>query len=228
MLRLCTVSLALIATIGCQEYTVTQEPPPPPAEPPGIDVDAEGEPPADWNNCSSGFYGLYFNLPANHPLIGAAAEDTDIGGDTDPTTPPILNPDLVDFWTADYLAFSRYDPSLEYGANWWPVDDGLADDPRYFAVQWTAWMRVWSHTQVTLLLGAEDDAWIYIQDNPAVAVNASAFAPTTYTVDLQPGQYPVRIRYAQRVGEQNGFRFRLVSGDAKICYPEFPPPDTDN
>jgi hypothetical protein len=203
---------ALTLLAACNEYRVYQPPPPPPAEPPGFVVDAQGVPPSDWNNCSSGHFGLYFNLHADHPLV--AVEDTDADVDLA----------AVDFWTEDWFAFQRYDPSIDWGANWWPVDDGLEDDPNGFAVQWTSWIRVFEGGTHSFVLGAADDVEVRIDGQVVASEVAALYEPTTFSMDLQPGQYPVRIRYAQRLGDGNGFRFRLVSPpeNAKLCYPEFP------
>jgi hypothetical protein len=207
------VILNLLA--ACSDYVVNQAPPPPPADPPGEEIDAQGEPPSDWNNCGSGHYGLYFNLPADHP---------DVEPDTD--APPV-NSHEVDWYTTDYLAFSRYDPSIDWGANWWPVDSGLEDDPQYFAVQWTSWLRVWSGGTLEFVVGAEDDVFVEIDGEVKYQRQGAIYDPQTVRIDMPGGQFPVRIRYAHVHGSSDGFRFRLSSGDAKICWPSFPPPDTD-
>lgn len=223
--KLLLVALALAFGAACSDYTVHQPPPPPPADPPGTTIDAQGEPPADWDTCGSGHYGIYFNLSTDDPDVGEP-----VAVDTGPPPPDPKDPAAVDFWHDDHLAFSRYDPSLEFGPNWWPVDDGLADDPRYFAVQWTSWLRVYHRTTVQIVLGAATDVWIDIGQDTPIALSDVAFVPDTYGVDLQPGVYPVKIRYAQRKGQDGGFRFRVLNAadEAKICWPDFPPPaDTD-
>ena len=37
---------------------------------------------------------------------------------------------------------------------------------------------------------------------------------------IDSGQFPLQVRYAHRSGE-SGFRFRVLSGDVQICYPDF-------
>jgi len=203
--------VAFLAACG-GDYHIEQPPPPPVADPPNDIIDAQGVPPGDWNDCGSGHYGLYFNMPSNDP---------DLEPDSD--EPPVV-PTQVDWFKSDYLAFSRYDPSIDWGANWWPVDGGLDGDPQYFAVQWTSWLRVWSGGTIEFVVGAEDDVWIDINGERVYAAERQPYDPQVFDVDMNAGQYPVLIRYAQASGNSDGFRFRLAAGDAKICWPDFPQP----
>lgn len=205
--------MILTLWLACSEYQVRQEDPPDVATPPPDVLDAQGEQP-DWQNCQSGWFGQYFNLKSDHPDVGVAAP-APIGDNG--------------WWSADDLAFQRYDASLDLGPNWWPVDDGLADDPRYFAVHWTAWLRAFNGTTLSIVFGAQDDARLVIKDG-SDEVPVSVFEPTsfdvqTYDIPLRGGVYPLDLRYAQRVGAENGFRFRVAGGDVKLCYPEFPDAD---
>lgn len=199
----------LLLGLGCSDYSVYEPPVVPPAEPPGGEQDDFGDAP-DWGDCASGYLGLYYNLPAGHadlePGEGEGA----------------LSLESLDWWDDGYLAFERYDPSLDFGASWWPVDEGLAGDPDYFAGRWTAWLRAWSDGEVSLTLGAASDAWVLLDGEVIASITGSPeFAPQTVTVTLDAGQYPLEIRYAHRVAATSGFRFRAVEGDTSICYPEF-------
>lgn len=201
---------------ACSDYAVFQPDPPPPADPPGDELDAQGEAPSDWVNCGSGHFALYYNLPANHPDV--ASEDPL------PGTEPV-DPDAVGFWDDEWLAYSKYDTTLEFGANWWPVDEGLADDPRLFATQWTSWLRVFDDgAPVQIVLAAETDAFVYVNDELVVARTDVRFDPETISVPLNTGVYALKVRYAQRKGDQGGFRFRVVNpaDDVKVCWPDFP------
>ncbi len=200
--------LALLA-LACSDYAVYEPPVVPPAEPPGEVPDDFGAAP-DWDDCASGYLGLYYNLPISHPELepepGAA--------------PPELA--ALDWWDGGYLSFERYEGSLDFGAGWWPVDEGLAGDPDYFAGRWTAWLRAWSDGEIALSLGAASDAWVLLDGEVVAAITASAdFAPETVPIELDAGQYPLEIRYAQRIAGSSGFRFRALEGDISICYPEF-------
>lgn len=201
--------------LACSEYQVRQEDPPPVADPPPDVLDAQGNPPSDWNNCNSGWFAQYFNLSVEHPDVGSTAP-APIGDNG--------------WWSADDLAFQRYDPSLDLGPNWWPVDDGLADDPRYFAVHWTAWVKAQRNTTMTVLLGAQDEARLVIDAGEPDEVPLTVFEPfkfevETYDIPLASGNHPLDLRFAQRVGAEDGFRFRIAGGDVKLCYPEFPDQD---
>lgn len=199
--------------LACNEYVVHDAPPPPVAEPPGQEIDAQGEPPSNWADCSSGFYGLYFNLPADHPDVEPAAD----------TPPPA--PNQVDWFTTDHLAFAQYDPTLDFGQNWWPVDDGLEGDPAYFAVSWTAWIRMDDGGPLSFVIGSSDDMWVDVDDETIVdRAGVRDFEPETVTseVSLNSGVHPIRVRFAHRSGADNGFRFRVLGDTVTLCYPEFP------
>lgn len=203
--------LPLLCLFACTEYRIDDGERVPPADPPDDLVDEQGEPP-DWNTCSGGFLGLYYNLPALDPAVGPEAPAT-------PTDPA----DVPAWWGDEVFTFSRFDPTLDFGNNWWPVDEGLEGDPAYFTGSWTAWLRVWDDTDVTMLLGAADDAWVIVDDEIVASVaGAPSLDPVLVSVSMDPGQYPVRVRYAHRKASAAGFRFRLLQGEASICYPEFP------
>lgn len=222
MKRLAALALVAAGLVACgNEGAIFQPDPPPPAEPPGTVIDAQGEPPNDWVNCGSGHFALYFNLAENEPFVG------DVEGDTGSTLPGVdpIDPAAVPFWFDDHLAFSKYDVSLEFGPNWWPVDEGLANDPRYFATQWTSWLRVFNDNQnVQIVLAAETDVFITIGENTQIVRSDVRYAPEIIDLPLDTGVYPVTIRYAQRKGQDGGFRFRVVNPaeQARICWPDFP------
>lgn len=205
--------MILALWLGCSEYQVRQEDPPDVATPPPDVLDAQGEVP-DWQNCQSGWFAQYFNLKSDHADIGVNAP-APLGDNT--------------WWSVNDLAFQRYDASLDLGPNWWPVDDGLAQDPQYFAVHWTAWLRAEGNTTMSIVFGAQDDARLVIDPGQNDEIPLSVFEPLTFEVDtydipIQSGVHPLDLRYAQRVGADNGFRFRISGGDVKLCYPAFPDP----
>lgn len=203
--------LPLLVLFACSEYRVDDGDRVPPATPPEDDLDAQGEPP-DWATCSGGFLGLYYNLTERDPAVGPDAPDA-----------PAEPSEVPQWWAEDALAFSRFDPSLDFGDNWWPVDEGLVGDPAWFTVSFTAWIRVWDGTTATLLLGASDDSWVVVDDEVVASVaGASDMEPALVEVPMQPGQFPLRVLYAHRKAAAAGFRFRVLEGDVSVCYPEFP------
>lgn len=204
---------ALLLLVACTEYRVHEPDPLPPAEPPGEDSDAFGSVP-DWNTCTSGYYGQYYNLTQAHA-------DHAVEGDTGLDFPTV-DLDTADWWDSGARAFQRVDSSLTWGENWWPVDEGLANDPADFAVRWTAWMRLTGSDDVVLAVAASTDAWVVLEDELVWEVQGSTvYEPENITVSLPSGVLPVDIRMGQRGGPESAFRFRVVSGDAVICPPDF-------
>jgi len=206
-------TLALLAS--CTEYRVHPPAPIPPADPPGTELDAFGDPP-DWTTCSEAYLGQYYNLDADHPEVLAEATDTG-----EPELDPI-DLDQTGLWEDQDLAYQRYDTSLVFGENWWPVDQDLAEDPSYFSVRWTAWLRARDSDGMQIALGATTDGLVLLDDQVIASVEGSLdYAPQTLDISLRSGVYPLDVRMAHRAGGNAGFRFRVVSGDVNICYPDF-------
>ena len=202
---------------GCPEYHVHPPAPAPVAEPPGAQQDAYGDPP-DWSTCAQGYRGFYYNLPAGHSdVLAAAVPDT---GAADAL--PAITRDGLDWWDADYLSYEDYEASLDFGGNWYPVDDGLEGDPDGFAVRWVAWMRVTEDADVQVQLGAATDAWLLIDEQEVAAVTgARELVTESFDLRLETGQFPMDLYHGHRGGDTAGFRFRVVSGAVSICYPDY-------
>jgi hypothetical protein len=204
-------SVVLIAAGCTPEFQVNSGPKVPPAEPPGDRVDDLGDPP-DWQDCPGGWRGVYSNLSIDHPFVAPRPND-----DPAPT-----DPGEVDWW--DRPAFEKFDASLDFGQNWWPVDEGLEGDPAYFAVYWHAWVRAWSGTTMSFSLGSADDAWVFLGETPiAEAPGIHEFVREPYSVSLDAGVYPIEVWFAHRGSPSAAFSFRVLSGDVSICYPDFVP-----
>ena len=192
--------------LGCSDYRVYTPPPEPVAAPPGQEADALFGQPPDWDTCSQGWFGQYQNLQDDVLL--------------DPEVEP--DPDLVDWWDTSRRAFLRDDASLEFGDAWWPVDQGIAGDPAYFSVRWTGWLRVWDKGAITLVLGASTDVFVYINEKLQLSLtNQTEFEPQAYDLNLEAGQFPFEIRFAQRDAAASAFRFRVATDKATECYPDF-------
>jgi hypothetical protein len=197
----------MILLFSCSEFTVQQKPEStvPVAEPPGEESSFQGEVP-DWETCNSGFFGRYFNLSIQDPVVEASSPG----------------------WLAEpawgEAVFTQYDPSLDMGAGWWPVDEGLEADPLYFAVRWYGWLRVREEGAVPFLAGAINDLGIWLGEEQVIGIEESdIFEPQTYTLSLDAGVYPIEVRFAQRIGEDSGLRVRLLldSDQAQLCYPDY-------
>ncbi len=199
--------LATLLLSACSEFVLHEPPPADVAEPPPDDPDAHfGEPP-DWSTCSAGWYGQYFNLPGDHP-------------DLEPEVVPAAMDDL-DWWDDDRLALRRYDASLDVGANWWPVDEGVEGDPAYFAARWTAWLRVTGGGSLDVVLGAETVAWLSVNREEVARVEDTALGSTLVEVPVESGQFPIEVRFGQLRADGSGLRFRIAAGEAQLCYPDF-------
>lgn len=199
----------LLSLLGCGRDISFQRSVVPPAQPPGEEPD-RGAPP-DWQNCIQGWRGQYYNLTVDHPDVLPGPDDEPAG--TDPL--------LLDWWT-ERDAFEDFEPTLDFGRNFWRVDEGLQGDPAYFSARFSAWIRAWSDTDVTVLVGSSDDAWVIIDGQPVVErPGIQPFERETYTFDLDAGVSPIDVFYAHRASDESGFSFRVVSGDISICYADF-------
>ena len=204
------LALSLLPALGCNEYVVKQQPDPPVAEPPGSGDPGDAGDAPDWTQCQEGYVGHYTNLPADHPDV--EPEDAVL---------PVEHPDVFDWWDEDRLAFERFDPSLDLGAAWWPVDEGLEADPAYFAARWTAWIRVGASGDTPLVIGATSDAFVLVDGELVASVQAEdRFEPAEIAVPLTAGQFPLEVRFAHRMGTP-GMRVRFAAEDVVVCYPSF-------
>ena len=207
-----SVALLLVA-FGCnREFNINQTPTPEVATPPGS-PDPNGEPP-NWQDCFQGFLGEYSNLPITHPDV-----------EPDPLVEePVYELAELDWW--DNPSFQEFSPSLDFGSNWWPVDEGLEGDPAYYTVKWNAWLRAWDDVNMEFSVGAADDVWILLNDEVVYTDQGiKDFDPQTQSINIDAGQYPIEIRYAHR-GGQSGFRFRVISdlgppNGVSLCYAEY-------
>ncbi len=200
-------SLLFLAIAGCTEYQIQDPPVVPPAEPPGSN-DELGDPP-DWNTCQGGWHGQYVNLEVDDPDVTPPRK----------AVPP-TEPFALTWWDAP--SFEQFDAGLDFGENWWPVDDGLESDPEYFAVHWRGWLRAVSGTDVTFTLGSADDSWVVLNGQIlASQPGIHKFEPQIYTVFVEAGQYPIEVFYASRATDPSGFRFRILSGDVMQCYADY-------
>ena len=185
--------------LGCSEYGVKPPDPVPVAQPPGSEDEGHGEAP-DWGNCSAGMWGEYSNLGIEIEGLEAPAD-----------------PSELDWW--EQPAFEAYDPVLEFGEGWWPVDEGFEDDPAFFAVRWRGWLRVWDRGEHEVVVGAADDLWVYVGDELVLSMpGPQGYAPEEITLSFeQAGQFPLTVLFAQRNDAQSGLRFRPLGEGLSIC-----------
>ena len=213
ILTLASVATLLLGMSACNETGLTVKPPPDPADPPDRELDLWGKTPTDWQGCYGGLRGMYWNLTPDHPDVEVVLSD-----DTDA---PVPVPDNMDWWEGK-PTFQRYDASTDFGPNWWPVDGGFADDPQYFAGRWIGWLRVTRRGDHPFVVGGSSDVWVKLDDEIVVDVHdADTFETEVYDINLQTGVYKLDVYYAHRLGETNGFRFRVASDEIIQCYPVY-------
>ena len=114
-------------------------------------------------------------------------------------------------------AFSRWDPALDFGADWWPMDDGLAGDPADFAVTWRAWLRAWTDTSWEISFGAASSASLLMNDEVVASTVAGGFVPVLVTVPVDAGQHPIEVRFVHGGEGSSALSLRTVGGDLSIC-----------
>jgi hypothetical protein len=209
------VGLALSALLcACaSEITITEGTPRPVPTPLPPDEDPNGDPPDDWESCASGFLGRYYNLELSNPAVEPV----------EPSLPPDTVPADLNWWNDDDFAFDRFDPALDFGTGWWPVDTGLEGDPAYFTVSWVAWLRTYTQDPVTISLGSADDAWVLINgEEVAARPGLHDFSVDTITwTPPRKDQFPIEVYYAHRAAEESGFRLLVTGGNTALCYPDF-------
>lgn len=199
--------------LACSDYSIREPDPPPVADPPVSADDRDwGEPPS-WSSCDELWLGRYYNLTADELPV-----DTALAGDSADTG---FDLDALDPWATSRQVFSRWDPTLDQGPGWYPVDQDLPGDPDGFAARWTAWIRVYERGTLTWVFGAASDAWLEVNGETWGELHAQRTAePDTLEVYADPGQYKVELRMLHRLGTP-GLTVRLASGDAQICPGDF-------
>jgi len=150
-----------------------------------------------------GLYGTYYNLPNTHP-------DVQNGLPYNVQSP---NPFERDWYELDnYFAFSRTDAlnSLNVSSGFFPVNEGRAGDPHFFATHWSGTLNAAATSSYPFALSSDDDAWLII-DKEVVINNSGihALKSATSSVALTPGLHAIDIFFADRQVSQSGFTLSI-------------------
>lgn len=194
-----TVTLTVFDNIGwndidtCEIIVVEY-----PNEPPVADIEI------------SGYYGKYYNLPEDHPDVEGPITGLVIGD----------SPYNHDWYDECYHSFDRIDNSLDFGNNFWPLDEGLPGDPLHFAVSWEADFQINESGTFTFELGSDDDSWVFIDDEMVVDLGGiHALIIESHDIFLDAGLHTIKLFFAERHEVQSGFYFKWVSPGMDVFIP---------
>jgi fibro-slime domain-containing protein len=164
--------------------------------------------PDPYDDCEDGYWADYYNLPWDHPDV-ERAETGLMPGD---------HPDNHDWWDAGYFVRREVDPGLEFGDDWWPVDEGEPGDPQYFAVHWQATLVVDdSEGWVMFELGSDDDGWAFLDGEMIADLGGiHGVTTTTYAAPAKPGEHKLELFMAERHTSNAGFWFKFLSENVRV------------
>ncbi len=180
-----------------------------------------------------GYFGIYYNLPSNHPDMETAVTGiveglvnnqlpltlTDLGGQ-------YIN--QFDWYSSTYYSFSRIDRNLTFGSSWFPVNENVPGDPLYFSVHWQATLIVPSDGVYQFEIGSDDDSWLFIDNSLIYDLGGiHPMSVKTGAVYLTAGEHLLDIYYAERHSQNAGFYFRFLN-DSVIVKPRISETIPDN
>ncbi|MDD2807643.1 MAG: fibronectin type III domain-containing protein [Patescibacteria group bacterium] len=142
-----------------------------------------------------GYFGLYYNLTPAHPDFETWQQTVKTAGQND-------------WYSAQYYAFSRVDSTLDFGQNFFPVDEKKANDPHDFAVHWRAIMNVPDTGTYTYKVSSDDDSWVFVDDILSVDLHGiHNNQDKLVNMSLTPGYHKIEIYYADRQSSRAAFTF---------------------
>jgi len=149
------------------------------------------------------FVGDFYNLPCDHPDMEGPITGVVTG--TLPTD--------YDWWDEQYYSFTleREELLIDYGQDYFPVDEGLCGDPYYFAVHWYTTAIASEAGWYTVEIGSDDDSWLFVDDQLITDLGGiHALSRTTAQVWLDEGPHRIDIWFAERHVVQSGLEFEVV------------------
>jgi fibro-slime domain-containing protein len=156
----------------------------------------------------SGWWSEYFNLPSNHPDVGAGdiphfPYDDNTHGD------PLGSwaPWTADWYDAQYYRFSRVDANLNFGDDFFPMDmiheevnPAWNNHDFFFAVHSRAKVTAPTTDDYSYMLRSDDDSWVYI-DGVRFDDKDGIHPPATSGITEMPltaGDHIIDVFYAER------------------------------
>ena len=157
-----------------------------------------------------GYYGQYYN----HVPDGVEFENSITG--FVPGDDPFNHPD---WWNPAKLSFTRVDSSLDFGNNFWPVDEGLSGDPQHFTVHWQALLTA-AEGNYDYRLKSDDDSWMYINGVLVEDIGGVHGAAThTGSAHLNAGINTFDLYFAERHTFQSELSFRWLEPGIEVNSP---------
>lgn len=157
----------------------------------------------------TGFFGQYYNLAIDDPGMPKGQKITPADGRD------------RHWYSAANFSFDRIDANLNFGNKFFPLNEGKAGDPFYFAVHWRAAVYIPEDGTYSFAMTSDDDSWLFINNQLVIDLsNVHAARTGKGSIKLKAGLYETSIFYAERV--QSGAVFAFNS-DQKLLFTPLAP-----